>query len=426
MQTITDGRWGSRFFTIWVGQQLSIIGSTVGSFALIWWLTTTTGSAIVLTTASMIALGPVILLGPFIGTLIDRWNRRMVIVISDGFIALISLWLAYLFWSGAMEVWHVYIVLVGNALGSTFHGPAMLASTTLMVPKQHLTRISGLNMTMRGAQGIIGPPLGALLITLLPLHNVMLIDVGTALFAILPLLFLAIPQPENVSKEPVTFRSIISETKAGLLFIGRWKGLVALLAILLMAKIFIMPARALKPLLVLEHFGKGAIELGWLSSLSGMGIVLGGLLLGAWGGFKRKVVTILFGMAGLGFALALTGFAPIRYFWMVLIGSFLMGLMIPISNAPFTAIVQTTIPAAMQGRFFATFGSLSALSTPIGLAIAGPVSNWMGVAFWYQLGGLACLVICAIGFFLPSLMKIEKHKIRLNSAGAGEASQEEL
>lgn len=419
MEAMED-RWGARFFTIWTGQQLSLIGSTVGSFALIWWLTMTTGSAIVLTTATMVALAPAILLGPLVGALVDRWNRRLIILVSDTFIALLSLWLAYLFWSGTMELWHVYVVMIGRSLGSTFHSPAMLASTTLMVPKQHLSRISGLNMTMRGAQSILGPPLGALFITLLPLHGVMLIDVGTALLAILPLLFVAIPQPDGVEVAPVTLRSVFSDTKEGLQFIGRWKGLIALLGILLVAKTFIMPARSLFALLVFGHFGKGAGELGLLQALTGSGIILGGLLLSVWGGFKRKVLTFLSGMAGVGFSLALSGFAPIQSFWMVLCGSFLMGVMISTSNAPFTAIVQTAVPAQMQGRFFATFGSLSALSTPIGLALAGPVSTWLGIAFWYQLGGFICLAVAAIGFFVPPLMQIEKSELQPESSAGRE------
>jgi len=105
-------KWMVPFFTIWTGQQLSIIGSRAAQFALVWWLTLETGSATVLATASLVALGPQILLGPFVGALVDRWNRRVVMIVSDSFIALVGLWLAFLFWSGTMEVWHVYIVML--------------------------------------------------------------------------------------------------------------------------------------------------------------------------------------------------------------------------------------------------------------------------------------------------------------------------
>ncbi|MBU0596463.1 MFS transporter [Candidatus Bipolaricaulota bacterium] len=403
-----DDRWRARFFTIWTGQQLSLIGTTVGSFALIWWLTTTTGSATVLATASMVAVVPAILLSPFIGALVDRWNRKRIILISDMFIALISLWLAYLFWSGAMLVWHVYVVLIARGLGSSFHSPAMTASTTLMVPKRHLTRISGLNMTVGGAQGIIGPPLGALLLVLLPLHGVMLVDVGTALFAVLPLLFLAIPQPDRAPAGATTLRSVVADTVETVRLIVRWRGLMALLGVLLVMKLFITPAFSLSPLLVFKHFGRGATDLSLLQALAGAGIVTGGLIMGAWGGFRRKVVTMLIGLAGVGLGVSVMGFAPITFFPVALAGRLLIGLMLPVASAPHTAIMQATIPPHMQGRFFATLASLFSLTMPIGLAIAGPFSDAFGVASWYRLGGLIAMGAAVAGFFLPSLMRIEE------------------
>lgn len=133
--------WKARFFTVWTGQQLSLIGSRIAQFALVWWVTEKTGSATVLATATMVALLPRILLGPIIGSLVDRWNRQKIMVISDSFVALVSLWLAYLFWSGTMQVWHVYVVMLARSAGGAFQSPAFRASTTLMVPSKHYTRV---------------------------------------------------------------------------------------------------------------------------------------------------------------------------------------------------------------------------------------------------------------------------------------------
>ncbi len=193
---MTENGWAKRFFTIWIGQQLSWIGSRAGGFALVWWLTQETGSAQVLATATLGLILPTVLLGPIAGAYVDRWNRRLTILLADTFIALVSLLLAYLFWTEKMQIWHVYVVIVARAIGGAFHGPAITASTTMLVPEHALTRIAGLNQSMNGALHVTGPLLGALLISLLPVHGVMLIDVGTAIFALLPLLFLRIPQPE--------------------------------------------------------------------------------------------------------------------------------------------------------------------------------------------------------------------------------------
>ena len=187
--------WAPRFFTIWGGQAFSLFGSALVQFALIWWLTQETGSATVLATATLFGLLPQIVLGPFSGPLIDRWSRRLVMIFSDAGIAIATGVLAYLFWAGLVETWHVYAVLFIRSAGGAFHWPAMQASTTLMVPEKHLSRVAGMNQTLQGLVSIIAPPTGAVLIGWLPTQGVLMIDVVTAIIAILPLLFLPVPQP---------------------------------------------------------------------------------------------------------------------------------------------------------------------------------------------------------------------------------------
>ena len=247
--------WSARFFTIWTGQQLSIIGSRAARFALVWWLTATTGSGLVLAMASFYAYLPQILLGPFVGTLVDRWNRRVVMIVADSFIALVSLWLAYMFYVGAMEPWHLYVVMLATSFGDAFHWPAMAASTTLMVPEKHLTRVSGLNQTINGALAIVSPMLGAALMAILPIHGIMLIDVATAAFAVLPLLFLAIPQPSTEAMCKIKSSSYLSNVVSGLRYVLHWRGMVILLVAASIVKIVLQPAFSLVSLLVLKHFG---------------------------------------------------------------------------------------------------------------------------------------------------------------------------
>ena len=280
--------WKARFFTIWVGQQLSLIGSRAAQFALVWWLTKETGSATVLATATMAALFPRILLGPLAGAYIDRWNRRTVMFVADSFIALVSLWLAYLFFTDAMQVWHVYVVVLARSLGAGFHWPAMAASTSLMVPEKHLTRVAGLNQTINGVLTLLGPLLGALLLALLPLYEVMLVDVGTALFAVLPLLFFAIPQPTAASGAIKKRPSVWSDLREGLRYLRGRPGAQALIGGTMLIAGVLSSAFALMPLLIYEHFGGDAAALALLQSAIGAGLLLGGLILSTWGGFKRK------------------------------------------------------------------------------------------------------------------------------------------
>ncbi len=404
------GGWKARFFTIWIGQQLSIVGTVAAQFALVWWLTRTTGSATVLATASLVAMIPQIALGPFVGAFVDRWNRRTVMIAADSFIALVGLWLAYLFWTDVLQIWHVYVVVFARSFGQAFHGPAMAASTTLMVPDRHYTRIGGLNQTIYGLLSIVGPPLGALLMSLMPLHGVMMVDVGTAAFAVLPLLVLTIPQPEAHEIEAVKAASVVSNARKGLRFVLSWPGLVVLLACASVLKIALMPAFSLLPLLVKDHFAGGASQLALFEAMTGGGILAGGVLLSLWGGFRRKILTVLAGLTGVGLAATLLGLTPSGMFWLGLVAVFVLGIMLSLTDGPIAALLQSTVPAAMQGRVFALLGSLFSLTTPIGLAIAGPVADVTGVPFWLLLGGLICTATAGVGFFVPALIRIEDQK----------------
>ena len=157
-------RWKGRFFTIWSGQALSLMGSALVRFALIWWMTETTGSATVLAMATLVAFLPPIVLGPLVGTLVDRWKRRWIMAVADASIALFTAVLAGLYWRGTVATWHIYAILSLRALGAAFHSPAMTASTTLMVPKEWLTRVAGMDQTLNAMTRIAGAPLGALLV----------------------------------------------------------------------------------------------------------------------------------------------------------------------------------------------------------------------------------------------------------------------
>jgi DHA3 family macrolide efflux protein-like MFS transporter len=402
-----DSRWKRDFFTVWTGQQLSLVGSHAAQFALVWWLTTTTGSATVLATATMVGMLPQIVLGPFAGALVDRWNRRRVMIVADSFIALVAVWLALMFWSGSIEVWHLYVALLARSLGGAFHWPAMAASTTLMVPERHLARIGGLNQAVHGALTVVGPPLGALLLAMLPLHGVMVVDVVTAAFAVAPLLFIAIPQPHRDPsvQRPTVFRDM----REGLSFVRGWRGLMILLGGIMALKIAMTPAFSLMPLLVRRHFGGAATDLALIEALAGIGIVIGGLTLTAWGGFPRKIHTVLMSLIGIGVALIGFGLVPGFLFWVAVGLAALLGLMIPFADGSLIAILQSTVKPDVQGRVFGLLGSLTSLTSPIGLALAGPITDQLGLQIWYLAAGVGCLILGIAFFFVPSVVRIEEH-----------------
>ena len=288
MQTseIENKNWVPRFFTVWTGQAFSLFGSQLVQFALIWWLTQKSGSATILALATLVGMLPQIVLGPFAGAIVDRSNRRIIMIVADAGIALFTLLLIYLFAIGKIQIWHVYVVMAMRSLGGAFHYPAMSASTPLMVPEKYLTRISGMNQTLQGLMALIAPPAGAFLLGVLPTQGVLFIDVGTALLAILPLLFINIPQPVKHAEQKEK-QSLLKDLQDAFLYIRDWRGMVTIIFMALFLNFLLTPSGSLMPLLVTKHFGKGALEFGLMESASGFGVIIGGVTLSAWGGFKQ-------------------------------------------------------------------------------------------------------------------------------------------
>jgi DHA3 family macrolide efflux protein-like MFS transporter len=406
----SNPNWKTPFFAIWTGQAFSLLGSRIAGFAMVWWLTDTTGSATVLATATLVAIVPEILLAPIAGAYVDRWNRRRVMIVADGLVALASLWLAAMFWMDAVEIWHVYALGFARAVGGSFHWPAMQASTSLMVPKEQLTRVAGLNQTLNGVLSILGPPLGALLMGLLPLYDIMLIDVATAMLAIAPLLFVLIPQPKReASAEGKAKPSIWSDIREGFQYLRGWPGMMVLIGMALIFKIASMPAFSLLPLLVRSHFGGDVAQFSLMQALFGVGVVIGGVVLSIWGGFKRKIYTLLTALVLGSISFLGFGLAPGTAIAVAFGSSLLLGLLIPFIDGPFMAIMQSTVSPEIQGRVFTLTISLLNITSPLSLAVAGPVSDKVGLQMWFLVTGLVSAATGIAGFFIPAIVNIEEN-----------------
>ncbi|HNT53865.1 MAG TPA: MFS transporter [Anaerolineaceae bacterium] len=423
-QPVMTSSWKRTFFLIWTGQAFSLLGSSLVQFALVWWLTQKTGSAMVLTTATLVALLPSVILGPFVGALVDRWNRRRVMIVADGMVAMATAVLVVLFWLDVIQVWHIYVLLFMRSLTGTFHFPAMQASTSLMVPDAHLARISGLNQALRGILNIAAPPLGALLIGLLPMASVLAIDIVTAGIAILPLLFVAIPQPRQTDTQAVTPSSLLRDVAAGLKYVKAWPGLLGLIILAMLLNFVIAPAGTLMPLLVTRHLGGDAYLLGFMESAFGAGVIVGGLILAVWGGFKRRIITSMSGVVTLGAGVLFLSAATRESLWLGLAAQGLMGLAIPFANGPLMAILQSKVAPEMQGRVFTLLESGATAMMPVAMIIAGPVAEVFGVRIWYVIGGAACILIALSGLLVRPIMQIESngHEPQLAAAAVPETA----
>jgi DHA3 family macrolide efflux protein-like MFS transporter len=405
--SVAAADWRPRFFTLWTAQALSLFSSSLVGFTLVWWLTITTGSGTALATGVLVGMLPQMLLGPVAGVLVDRHRRSVIMAAADLGTAAATALLGWLFVTGAAQTWHVYVLMAVRSLGFTFHYPAMLASTSLMVPNEHLSRVTGLNQTLNGAIGIAAPALGALLVAALPMAGVMAIDVVGAVLAVATLVFIRVPNPPARSQEQRR-ASMLSEIREGLRFVTSWRALTIVMSLSIVLNFVLTPGVSLIPLLVTQHFGGGAAEMAYFEMVWGIGMIAGGLLLAGWGGFRNKMLTSMVGLLGMAVGYGLCGAAPATMLPMALAGYLIGGLANPITNGPMQAVVLAAIPPEMQGRVMALLGTISMAVSPLSLAVAGPVSDWFGVRAWLLVGGVCSLAAAAVVVFVPEVRGMER------------------
>jgi DHA3 family macrolide efflux protein-like MFS transporter len=279
----------------------------------------------------------------------------------------------------------------------------------LLVPKEQLARVQGFNQALYGGMNIISAPLGAYLLSVMPMQGILGIDVSTALLAVSILLFIQIPQPERSVETKATFWQ---DFAAGFRYIIAWRGLVILLGMVMIINFFYSAAEPLTPLLITRHFEGDAQNLGWWLSSFAIGTILGGLLLGAWGGFKGKMITAQLGMILAGVSTAIVGIVPANLFWAGLAANSTLGFLLPIVNGSFGATLQAAIKPEMQGRVFAFIFSAAQLVSPIALMIAGPVADALGIQLWFLIAGISCLVMGILGFFSSDVMVMENNNTK--------------
>lgn len=404
--------WLRNYLPMGIGQIVSLVGSALVQFSLVWYVTKQTGSATVLASATTAALLPNILLGPFVGALVDRWNRKLVMIIADLVVALATAVLAVLFATGAIQIWHIIAILLTRSAAGVFQGPARTAATTLMVPQEHLSRLGGINQAVDGMINVFSPALGALLLELLPMQGVLAVDIITAAIAIsLMIFFVRVPQPTTKPKtDRITPKSLMVDVRESVRYIITWPGLFLMILMASLLNMALAPGGNLLPLHVTTFFGKGAQELAWMQVAMGIGGIVGGLVLGVWGGFKRKVWTVLTGMIGIGAGMLLFGLIPANRYAYSLICLVVVGGMASFANGSFGPLLQTKVPPEVQGRVFMLLSSLSLAMMPIGLFLSAPIADRFGTRVSYIAGGSLCLIIGLVGLMDKRINTLDLQK----------------
>lgn len=405
-----DKNWKKKFIILWIGQFISLISSSAVNFAIIIWLSLKTGSAEVLAFAAIAALLPQALIGPFAGVYIDRWDRKKTMIFADGFVALCTLFMSVSFYLGYESMLLIYVMLGLRSVGSAFHMPAMQASVPLLAPQSELLRIAGINQIIQSVSGIAGPALGAFAIGMLSIGNVLLLDIFGALFAIISLLFIYIPNPEKTERTKTTFLHIWDDMKSAFYEITRNKGLWYLFLYSIIGLFCIMPVAVLFPLLTINHFKGDKLEISIIEVIWGVGMLIGGGLLGIWNPQIQKIIIINLMHIVIGITFAWSGWLSATQFIVFVILTAVGGIAASLYNASFTTIIQEEVQQNMLGRVFSLYYSFSVLPSIIGLLFTGFIADGIGINYTFIILGLLIIVVGICSFFTPALMKLSKNK----------------
>jgi DHA3 family macrolide efflux protein-like MFS transporter len=327
-------------------------------------------------------------------------------IAADSLTALTVLVLAFLFAFNIIEYWHVFVLTFLGSTCGAFHWPAMQASTTLLVPEKHLSRIGGMNQGLMGLANIIAPPMGAVLLGFFPMYYILSIDIATVFIAV-PLLFLVhIPKPTSEEDDET---SVMSEMADGFRYLRNWPGAFMIVCFAMLLNLLSMPAFSLLPIMTLNHFNGDEVTLAILQLAQAVGMVIGASILGIWGGFKERIRTAMSALIIVGVGMLLIGLTPPDGVNFATIMMFIVGLVNPIVNGSIIAVLQSTIPPEMQGRVFSLVISGVSAMSPVGLAIAGPVADSFGVPIWFIISGLVTSIVAITSFFVPAIMTIERN-----------------
>ena len=398
--------WKRTFAVIWSGQLISVLSSSVVGYAVIFWLSLSTGSAEVLALAAIAGNLPQSLLGMLIGVYIDRWDRKRTMILADAFIALCTLLLALLFRLGIAEMWHIYLLLACRSAGSAFHMPAMQASVPLLAPEQQLTRVAGVNQMISALSNIVGPALGALAIGIATIGDILLLDVAGAAVACTTLACVHIPRPARPARLPDLRR----EFREGLAAVRSVPGLTALFTLSILVLFFLMPVGVLFPLMTLRHFGGEAFEMSLIEIVWGGGSLVGGALMSLRRYPGNRAVLICAANIVVGLDIAVSGLlAPAAFYWFVLLTA-AEGIAGGIFNASFISVVQTRIAPDRLGRVLSIYFSLGVLPAMLAVLGTGALADGIGIERTFVVAGSVIVLLGTAGLLLPEVVALDRRK----------------
>lgn len=394
------------------GQIISLLGSGIVQFVIIYWITITTGSALYLGVSATLGFGSTIVVSLFAGVFVDRWNRKYILGIVDGLEAISTLLLVYLFYTDSAKIIHVLVLLTVRGAMQGFHEPAVQAIIPVMVPKDKLSKVNSLTYLVSGVTFLIGPPAAAILIGIYGLDNMhllLMIDVITFMIAIIPLLFISIPSVKKI-KEVVEKASFKREFMEGVQVIKERPGLLSLLSAFTSANFFLTPLFVLLPLMVIESALAGdEIMLANSMFFSQLGAILISLVLMSRKLFNNNSKGVAVGLFYSSITMLLVGISgwigdPILLYSFMFLG----GIGIPIANVHSQEIWQTQVPLEFQGRVFSVRRTIAQVSAPVAMILSGIFAEMIGTVWVILIAATLEGLSILLAWFFTNLPNVDK------------------
>ena len=362
----------SIFFIVWFGQLVSILGSNITNFALDVWVYQQTGSVTELSFLILFSTLPLVILSPFAGILVDHWNRRWIMILCDSGAALSTLSIAILFFTGKIQIWHIYLTSAVISGLSAFQFPAYTAATTLLVPKKYLARASGMNEFAEAVGRLLSPILGGLLLGLIQLPGIFVLDLSSFVFAFIILILVRFPRHKTIQNPDTNKTSLLTQTLYGFHYLRARPGLLALLLFLAIISFLVGIVGVLIYPLVLSFASQA--ELGIIMSFGGVGMIIGSILITTWGSIRQSYTNMLLCFMMLnGFSMMVAGLYPSVY--LCATATFLFFLGLPFINSCTEVIFQKKVAPDSQGRVFAFNSAITSSCRPLAYLLAGPLAD---------------------------------------------------
>lgn len=401
MQRTKQVDWKRNTAVFMASQAVSLFGSSLVQFAITLYITLTTQSGVYMTISIICSLVPTLLMSPFAGVWADRYDRKKLIVLADGAIALSTLVMAIVFMMGYQSIWLLFVVSIIRSLGGAVQSPAISAMLPDMVPEEHLTRVNGINGSIQSLLNLASPALaGALLGIVGSLELIFFIDVATAAIAIVIMLrFLHLPKRARSGAGQGNY---YQEIREGLSYIRSQKYLLHLMLFTIVICVCIAPVSFLTPLQVARSYGEEVWMLTAIEIAFSAGMLLGGVLISTWGGFKNRIITM-------GSAIFLMGAMTILLgvglpFWVYLAIMALIGVVMPLFNTPAIVMLQENVDGAYMGRVFSVITMINTSMMPLGMLLFGPLADRIPIEWLLIATGAVVLVTASLVFFDRTIM----------------------